>query len=135
MNQLPDNSHFKLENLNREQELEKFLLEEQFVRETAQQIIKDFAEFDLEIQFSGDTQNAYPELFQQMEQAIRYILDHNFPKLLNLLYRIDIGEKEILKRGDLHPDASQSELITDVIIRRELKKVLMRYYFKHFSKD
>ncbi len=130
---LPKNLTLNLETINRESDLEQFFPIEAFIHETAKQIIKDFSEFDIEIRFSGDTKNAYAELFNQMEFEIEKVLNRDFNKLLNLLYRIDVNENEIAKREHLNPDASLAALVSDVIIRRELKKVLLRYYFKYMD--
>jgi len=47
-----------------------------------------------------------------------------------LLYQIDLSEKELSKTDSEIQFASITELITHKILERELKKVLIREYFK-----
>ena len=43
-----------------------YLDREEIVKETAEQIMKDFGMFGVEITFSGNTSDAYNELHQQL---------------------------------------------------------------------
>jgi hypothetical protein len=126
----PQKSNINLSKLNTELELSEYYKKQEYIRQTAAQIIKDFAEFGLEITFSGDTDNAYQELFDQLNNHMEVILAGQFHMLFNMLYRIDLSEQAIMKSEALHPDYSKSEVISDLIIQRELKKVLIRSYFK-----
>jgi hypothetical protein len=103
---------------------------EDIVRQTAKQIIKDFALFGLTIEFPSDIKYAYHELFSQLENQIFYLLETNNTKILSLLYQIDIPEKMIQKKATALPNQSLSEVITELVLVRELKKVLTRLYFK-----
>lgn len=125
----------KLPDFNDDALLNSFLSKEEIIRQTAQQIIKDFAEFGIEIQFSGQEDNAYQELFDQLNHHIEIILQGQFHRFFNLLYRIDINENEIYKSEARFPDKNKSEIISDLIIHRDLKKVLTRNYFKQQKKD
>ena len=107
-----------------------FLNKEDVVRETAKQIMKDFGMFSVEITFSGDTGNAYRELHLQLVNQITLLLEHNYDLLLSVLYQIDITEKEIAKAERELPEYNQIEIIAHQIIVRDLKKVLLRQYFK-----
>jgi hypothetical protein len=116
--------------INDELELSQYYRKQEYIRQTAAQVIKDFAEFGIDITFSGDTTKAYDELFTQLNHHMEIILAKHYGLLFNLLYRIDLNEKEIIKATVRHPEYSQSEIISDLIIQRELKKVLIRNYFK-----
>jgi len=120
-----------LKALQNEAELSNFYQRREFILQTAQQIQKDFAEFGIEIRFSGDTIGAYEELCEQMSNHLYHILNSRQSMLFNLLYRIDLSDSAIRKGADLKPDLPLSDLLADLIIQRELKKVLLRYYFKH----
>lgn len=101
------------------------------LNETAQQIIKDFGMIGIEIRFSGNTQNAYEELFSQMLPLIEKLQKENFQKFYNLMYRIDISEMQIKKAVRESKDKSFSDIVTNLILKRELQKVILR---KSFSK-
>ena len=69
----------------------------EIVQETAQQIMKDFGMFGVEITFSGDTNNAYDELHTQLIDQISILVERNYDLLLSVLYQVDITEGEIAK--------------------------------------
>jgi len=111
-------------------QIERSKREEKFVLLTAEQVRKDFAMFGLEIDFSGQAALAYDELFDQLTRHVAYLLDHNYEKLMSLLYQIDLGQKELQEAGQTNTYSTVAELIAHMILERELKKVLMRTYFK-----
>jgi hypothetical protein len=111
-------------------QLEQSKKEEKYVLLTAEQVRKDFAMFGLDVEFSGQTAFVYQELFTQLEKHIAFLLERNYEKLMSLLYQIDLGQKELQKAGQVNPYSTVAELITHMILERELKKVLTRAYFK-----
>jgi hypothetical protein len=70
------------------------------------------------------------ELFVQMNAHVNDLLDRSQANFLNLLYRIDVSPADIQKYEEERPDAAWSDLTTELIIHRELKKVLIRDYFR-----
>lgn len=107
------------------------LNEADIVRETAEQIMKDFGMFGVEITFSGDTGNAYYELHRQLIDQISLLLESNYDLLLSVLYQVDITEKEIDRATRELPHYNHVEIIAHQVIVRDLKKVLLRRYFKN----
>ena len=105
----------------------------EIVKETAEQIMKDFGMFGVEIIFSGDTTKAYNELHKQLIDQITILLERNYDLLLSVLYQVDITEREIARAERELPHYNHVEIIAHQIIVRDLKKVLLRRYFK--SKD
>jgi len=110
--------------------LEQSKQDEKFVLLTAQQVKKDFAMFGMQVDFSGNIHFAYQELFKQLNVHIENLLNTNYEKLKSLLYQIDLSEKELTRTDQNLQFSSISELITHKILERELKKVLIRTYFK-----
>lgn len=100
------------------------------IQDTANQIIKDFDMFGLEIKFSGNAYNAYEELFEQIEPHIKNLIDTNQSKFMGILYRIDLNDEQIKKAVNENHSESFSEIITDLIIKRELQKVVIRKHYK-----
>ena len=98
---------------------------------TAQQVIKDFEMTGMTIKFSGDPQNAYQELFSQILPLIEKLQKENFQNFYNLMYRIDISETQIKKGVAESKDRTFSEIVTELILQRELIKVVFR---KQYSK-
>ncbi|MBP8850300.1 MAG: hypothetical protein KBG80_07070 [Breznakibacter sp.] len=103
--------------------------QEEIIKATAQQIIKDFAEFGFEINFSGNTANFYTELFSQMEESVKDLIANQQTKFYSFLYRIDISNKEMALYEQEMAGQPKSTIITELIIHREIKKVLYRIYY------
>ena len=111
------------------EEIEKSKLNEQIIRETAQQVIKDFGTFGIDIEFPDDIQSAYDKLYDQLTRYIAELMETNPEKLSALLYQIDLDEKKMK-----NPDAElfhEHEWISEIILEREFVKVLTRHYFKN----
>lgn len=108
-----------------------FLNQAEIVQETAEQIMKDFGMFGVEITFSGDTNNAYNELHRQLIDQISLLLERNYELLLSVLYQVDITDREITKATRELPHYNQVEIIAHQVIVRDLKKVLLRRYFRN----
>lgn len=105
----------------------------ELVIETIQQICKDFGLFGVEINFSGDLEHAYYELKDQLVEQI-ISLNHSNPELLqSILYQVDLGKGDFAKTSVQLPEYSENEVIAHQIILRDLKKVLLRRYFKQDS--
>ncbi|MFC2138160.1 hypothetical protein ACFLTE_08305 [Bacteroidota bacterium] len=107
--------------------IDKYKYESEIIKQTAEQVIKDFAMFGIDISFSGNTNFAYDELYDQLNFQIEKLLKNNYPKLQSLLYQVDIHPKKLKKNDKLK---AEEELITEAILDREFQKVLTRLYFK-----
>lgn len=114
----------------RNDNIKSYLDRAEIVSETAQQIMKDFGMFGVEITFSGDVLNAYKELHRQLVEQISVLIQNNYDKLLSVLYQVDITEREIAQAERDLPHYTHVEIIAHEVIARELKKVLWRRYFK-----
>lgn len=94
------------------------------------QINKDFRLQGFEVNFSGEGETAYAELSAQLAPVIEYMLEEQTDKFWNLIYGIDLSEakvKHILFGKDEIPNAIGE--LTDLILKRELQKVVIRYYY------
>jgi len=101
------------------------------IRQTVDQVIKDFAMFGMDVEFSGNAEMAYLELFSHLSIHIMRLMETDNGKLSALLYQIDLSERNILDAFTDHPDWSHADVITELVIHRELKKVVLRNYFKN----
>jgi len=110
--------------------LSAFLDRTEIIQETANQIMKDFGMFGIEISFSGNIDNAYGELLQQLITQISTYLERDHGRLMSVLYQVDITEREIEKATRELPHYNQLEVLAHQVIHRELKKVLFRRYYK-----
>jgi hypothetical protein len=108
-------------------QLEKAKREEEIIRLTAEQVVRDFTRFGLEVNFSGKASQAYEELFDQLKQHIQVLMDTQSGRIEALLYQIDVNQK---KASRVIGSKQASEELTEMILERELIKVLTRLYFK-----
>ncbi len=103
---------------------------EDLIRKAAAQIIKDFAEFGFEVSFSGNVEGFYDEVFKQMKVHVVHIMGEHYSQFLNFLYRIDVTEGQVAVYQREMGDANYEDALTELIIHREMKKVMIREYFK-----
>ncbi|HCE57144.1 MAG TPA: hypothetical protein DER09_04900 [Prolixibacteraceae bacterium] len=113
------------------QNVSGFFTQAEIVQETAEQIMKDFGMFGVEITFSGNTDQAYYELHHQLIEQISVLIERNYELLLSVLYQVDISDREIDRATRELPHYSHVEIIAHQVIVRDLKKVLLRRYFKN----
>lgn len=106
-------------------DLSPYLTQISILEKTAAQIQKDFGEYP--ITFSGNPSTAYHELYEQVLPIINYMWDKQQQNLWNILYQIDLDEKKVLHT--LHSEEEPLKVLTDMILKRELKKVLIRLYY------
>ncbi|MCZ4695642.1 hypothetical protein DWB61_13190 [Ancylomarina euxinus] len=118
---LPDYNHIKVS---------KYRDKVEILKQVAAQIEKDFYQFGFEVTFTGVPENAYNELFSQIIEHVGFMLSQDYHRLVLLLYQIDLSENEILKNELKYPNVDKDQLLSELIIQRELKKVLIRNYFK-----
>ncbi len=109
-------------------EIEKFKYNELIIKETALQVIKDFASFGMEVNFPGDISYAYESLYFQLTRIIAELLQREPEKLSALLYQIDLDESRLQSQPELF---SEHEFISGMILEREFFKVLTRHYFRN----
>lgn len=106
----------------------------ELIRLTAEQVIKDFGLHGFEVEFSGNEETAYVELFNQIRPLIEHLMEKNMGRLSNLLYSIDLSETKVRKilAGET---ATPSEELTELILERELQKVVIRTYYSMKDKE
>jgi len=116
------------EKLRRFYNIDEVKKKEEIIKLTANQIIKDFGVFGMEVNFSGIVRYAYDELYKQLEVFIDELMNRNPEKLQSLLYHIDLNEKDL--RALLYSDELSATAVTEKVLDREFFKVLTRIYFK-----
>ncbi|MFK7951829.1 MAG: hypothetical protein AB8B73_03210 [Ekhidna sp.] len=98
------------------------------VNRSYQLIRKDLGlEEKLEI---GEGNSTFDWLVMYLEKQINYLLDHDFNRLINSMYRIDIPDHRV---NELLHSSKQGELalnIAKAIVEREKQKVLTRMNYQ-----
>jgi hypothetical protein len=114
-------------------DIEPYKIQESIIRQTVAQVQKDFGMFGMDIDFPINFPMAYDNLFRYVGAHIDRLLYTNLSKLSSLLYRTDISEAEIMEAWENHPEYTKADVITELVIYRELKKVLYRNYYKNYK--
>ncbi len=111
-----------------QEHLQQFALRLDLLKEVVAQLNKDFQLNGFEVNFTGNEQNAYRELSDQLIPVIDYMLEHQTERFWSLLYGIDLNESKVREAlfGD---DVNTLQLLTDLILKRELQKVVIRNHY------
>ena len=98
------------------------------LQEVVAQINKDFQLNGPVVGFSGRDEKAYTELTGQIRPIVEHLLEKQPDRFWNLLYSIDLNENQVKEAlSDSGPDGIGQ--LTDLILKRELQKVVIRYHY------
>lgn len=70
------------------------------------------------------------ELKEMLAKHVNHLLQTNFEQLVNLLYRIDISEKNLKALLAQNPQQDAGDIIAVLIIERQLQKMKSREQYK-----
>ncbi|MCY7411346.1 MAG: hypothetical protein LH473_13820 [Chitinophagales bacterium] len=84
--------------------------------------------FDLE-EITGD-EKTFDKIRVLLIDKINFLLDHNFEKLLWLLYRIDVSEEKAKAALAENTIQKPSEVLADLIIERQIEKAKTRIQYR-----
>lgn len=70
------------------------------------------------------------EAKEKLKQYINDLIQHDFEKLVSTLYRIDVNEAKLKQVLQHNPEVDAANIITQLIIERELQKIKTRRQFK-----
>ena len=116
--------------MEQEFSLQPYLNDIDILNQTADQIKKDFSFFDIDIHFKeSNNKDAYSQLCEQILPCIKQLIKTDYQKLIALLYRVDITEIQIKKETLGNNEKPFEEIITQLIIKRCLQKVVLRKFF------
>ena len=98
--------------------------ENSFLNETVEQLEKDFLMIGVNFDVPKPILN-YSSLFNFTFNLVDALNEKDSQKILNLLYRIDLSE-EIVKNEMQKTDFNFSKMLSEMIVKRELYKVIIR---------
>ncbi len=82
--------------------------------------INQSLEISLPVTISGE------ELKEKLALHINHLINHDFEKLVSLLYRIDVNENKMRQLLEQKEGENAAGLIADLIIERQLQKIKSR---------
>ena len=71
---------------------------------------------------------------EELASYINELINHDFEKLVSILYRLDVSEKK-LKETLASSSTNAGELIAAMIIERQLQKIKTRKEFQQQNKE
>lgn len=95
------------------------------------QLQKDFEFCGLDGKFAVDLTPDFDLILKVVHLEVEKINKASSGKLNELLYRIDISEAQIKKAFNLKQDSELNEIIAELIVKRELQKIIIKEHFKN----
>jgi hypothetical protein len=92
------------------------------------QLKKDFESCGLDGTFADNLHPDFDLIIEKVSKEVQKLLKGN--KWMELLYRIDISERQFQKLSTEKKEASQEIVLAELIIKRELQKVVIKEFFR-----
>jgi hypothetical protein len=89
-----------------------------------------FVRQELSGDFNLPVTNNKDQLIEALAGGINHLIQTDFARLINMLYRIDISENTLRETLEQQADKDAGLLIAELIIERQLLKLKMRAQFK-----
>lgn len=86
--------------------------------------------FDIE-----DEELLMSELRKKLSEKVKELMDTNWEKLLNILYRIDVSENKVKQVLAYVESKNIPKEIADLIIQRQIEKIKYRENYKNSNPD
>lgn len=97
--------------------------------ELASLINKDFGEIDESLVISRDLPDN-SAIREQLAFVIARLMDQNFERLCQAMYRLDVSERKFHEVLTVSPVGEIPFLLADLVIEREMQKVRTRMMYK-----
>lgn len=75
------------------------------------------------------------QLLRLVTIYVQELIDHDFERLLLVLYRLDVGEIKVKKALDINGAANAAQSIAQLIIDREKEKIETRKKYDNQNSD
>ena len=105
------------------------IIANKFLIETTFQLEKDFLNIGVNFDIQKPVQD-YKQLFSFASTIVNSLNAQDPKRILNLLYRIDLPEEKVQSEMQIS-SLSLSELLVELIVRRELQKVIIKNYYSN----
>lgn len=105
------------------------------ILEITETISRDFDKAGISSLISKGNFNSLTELKKYLSKKLRELLDTDFEKLINILYRIDVNEEKL---NELFGNTNKEPIppkLADLIIERQLQKIHIRNMYRKERKN
>ena len=107
--------------------LNNIIISNKFLRETAFQLEKDILNIGINFDIKKPVDN-YKQLFSFTLNIVNKLNNQDPKQILNLLYRVDLPEEKV--QSEMQSSSlTFPEFLSELIVKRELKKVIMKNYY------
>ncbi|MCE3227735.1 MAG: hypothetical protein K0S32_2286 [Bacteroidetes bacterium] len=115
--------------LIREEELRKTgLSAEELLIKFKEQLLRDF-EMSGAIEYLEPLEDSFDHIQHNLIQALDRVSSSGYSKLQQLLYRIDISEKQLHEAMNENGNKTRHEILATLIIKRVLQKVILKVIY------
>ena len=101
----------------------------EFLIETTFQLEKDFLNIGVNFDIQKPVQD-YKQLFLFASKLVNTLNELDPKRILNLIYRIDLTQEKVQSEMQIS-SLTFSELLAELIVKRELQKVIMKNYYSN----
>lgn len=112
--------------LNKQEVIQSYFSSKEILQQLIIQIAKDFHTSGFEIKLDESKEFSFKELVDVVHEKL---LDLNPEQIFSLSYKIDIPENRTSDKGENSHGVSL-EKISELIVKRELQKIILREIFK-----
>ena len=112
-----------------EQEVQQYLARRNWLVATIQQIKKDLSWQNLELPFSISPSSE--EIQEQLSKLFCYLDQGQHQTMMNILYRVDVGEEQIQRAMSETVDEPFSDVVAKLLMKRCLLKVVIKHHFSN----
>ena len=100
-----------------------------FLAQTTTQLEKDFLTVGINFDIEKPVKD-YKQLFFFTTNLVNALNEQDPKRIINLLYRIDLSEEKVQNEMK-NTKLTFSELLAELIVKRELQKVIIKNYYSN----
>jgi len=100
-----------------------------FLSKTIAQLEKDFLAVGVNFDIEKPVKD-YKQLFSFTNNLVNALNEQDPKRIINLLYRIDLPEEKVQEEMKISI-LTFSELLAELIVKRELQKVILKNYYSN----
>jgi hypothetical protein len=80
-------------------------------------------------------QKSFADFQRKLGDLVNDLVEHDFERLVHILYRVDVSEKKLKEILAASPSADAGYLIAGMIIERQAEKIKTRSQYRQNSND
>ncbi len=107
-----------------DQHPDNFFINPDMVQQLLLQLEKDFVHSDLFGNYDREKLKGN-DIFDIVHEKVLELMNRNYGELANTYYRVDISERQLKDALSEDTTKTESEIITTLILKRELQKVVL----------